>query len=500
MIASGASGTPEQPDGAFSMSRIARPQDRIMTLVGVLVLLQAVAIGVTIWRYGAAEQRDTHARAERQAQLTAERAQTALAHQNGLADAYGGDKDPEDLVGFDEEARALEGALLALEHAPERADRLTARSLLDQARALEGMFGEIVVPVAGTPRFDEGVKPFADAAEKLEQRLVAFSRESAEESAESEAAAIAGKDQAHLIAILAGLLAALLAIGVAVYARTQIGRLFARIGDQLGLIERQLVHVNKVRGTAASLAQAASEMRSSAADSASATSEQSAAIAQIASTIEEFHATAALIADNTRAGTAAAEQTGETMREMQEQVEAISQRSLKLGERSQKIGDVVGLIEQIAEQTDLLALNAAIEAARAGDAGGGFAVVAGEVRKLAERSMRSTDSIREIIIGVQDETNATIMATEQGAKQAEEVAELMRSTADVLDDSIRATDQQQDAAGQVSGAMVEVRTAAEQLATEQLQRAASAQQVEQLVGELEQQLSELAAIDAPAGV
>ena len=87
------------------------------------------------------------------------------------------------------------------------------------------------------------------------------------------------------------------------------------------------------------------------------------------------------------------------MRDMQEQVEAISERSLTLGERSQKIGEVVELINEIAEQTNLLALNAAIEAARAGDAGRGFAVVASEVRKLAERSIRSTDSIREIIAG-----------------------------------------------------------------------------------------------------
>ena len=64
------------------------------------------------------------------------------------------------------------------------------------------------------------------------------------------------------------------------------------------------------------------------------------------------------------------------------------------------------------------------------------------MRKLAERSIRSTDAIREIIAGVQDETNATIMATEQGARQAREVGELMGSTADVLEQTIRATEQQ----------------------------------------------------------
>ena len=200
--------------------------------------------------------------------------------------------------------------------------------------------------------------------------------------------------------------------------------------------------------------------------------------------------TATSIADNARAVAAAAEQTGDTMRDMQEKVETIAERSLSLGERSQKIGEILELINEIAEQTNLLALNAAIEAARAGDAGRGFAVVAAEVRKLAERSIHSTESIREIIAGVQDETNATIMATEQGTRQAREVGELMGSTASMLEESILATQQQKSAADQVATAIVQIREAADQLAAEQAQRVGTAERVDELVaGSLEQALA-----------
>ena len=160
-------------------------------------------------------------------------------------------------------------------------------------------------------------------------------------------------------------------------------------------------------------------------DAPPATTEQAAAISEVATTIEELSATAASIAENAQCRTSAADQTGETMREMQDHVRTISERSLALGERSQKIGEVLELINEIAEQTNLLALNAAIEAARAGEAGRGFAVVASEVRKLAERTSARPSRSARSSTAVQDETNATIMATEQGSKQAREVGELM---------------------------------------------------------------------------
>jgi EAL domain-containing protein (putative c-di-GMP-specific phosphodiesterase class I) len=266
--------------------------------------------------------------------------------------------------------------------------------------------------------------------------------------------------------------------------------------ETLGHLADRYALLAPLRSAAAVLGDVGGELRAAARSAAVATSEQSAAVAQTSATIEQFVTTAGAITDNVHAVARAAERTGVTMRDMQEKVEVIASRALSLGERAKKIGEILELINDIAGQTNLLALNAAIEAARAGEAGRGFAVVAAEVRKLAERSVRSTESIREIISGVQDETNATILATEQGKGQAREVAELMASTATMLEESLLAAQQQKSAADQVDSAIRQIRQTADQLAAEQVKRASAAERLEALVEEISSALRDAPAMDA----
>jgi twitching motility protein PilJ len=149
------------------------------------------------------------------------------------------------------------------------------------------------------------------------------------------------------------------------------------------------------------------------------------------------------------------------------QIQETSKRIKRLGESSQEIGDIVSLINDIADQTNILSLNAAIQASMAGDAGRGFAVVADEVQRLAERSSAATKQIAALVKTIQTDTNEAVISMEQttaevvnGAKRAqdagvslEEIENVSTSLAELIQNISNAARQQAASAGHVSNTM-----------------------------------------------
>lgn len=157
----------------------------------------------------------------------------------------------------------------------------------------------------------------------------------------------------------------------------------------------------------------------------------------------------------------------EGMNVIRDQIQETSKRIKRLGESSQEIGDIVSLINDIADQTNVLALNAAIQASMAGEAGRGFAVVADEVQRLAERSAKATKQIEGLVKTIQADTNEAVMSMEsttsevvRGARLAkdagealEEVQNVSNTLAELIENISNAAKQQADSAGHISNTM-----------------------------------------------
>lgn len=235
--------------------------------------------------------------------------------------------------------------------------------------------------------------------------------------------------------------------------------------------------VFEIKSTADTIASASQQLSASSEQMSRGVAEQSGRASQIAASSTEMSQTVIDIAKNASSIASSAVDTAKTAKKGEgivdkavEEVKAIAQTvsesaglMTSLGDRSKQIGDIVSVIKDIADQTNLLALNAAIEAARAGEQGRGFAVVADEVRKLAERTTKATSEISSMIGAIQGEVQKAVVSMDEGAKRVEIGVEYSSSAGDALKDIVKSVDNLQSMVQQIASATEEMSTVSEQI-------------------------------------
>ena len=258
--------------------------------------------------------------------------------------------------------------------------------------------------------------------------------------------------------------------------------------DEIGELGRYFnLFIEKIHKSMVKVSEATNRIASSSVEL-SATSEelsrgtdgQNSRMVQSASAVEEMTMTAGEVARNSTEAAKIAQDTSETARTghdvmtqtvagMQQVSEAVGQSAniiMTLGKSSDQIGEIVRVIEDIADQTNLLALNAAIEAARAGEQGRGFAVVADEVRKLAERTTKATKEIGDMIRQIQQDTKSAVSSMEEGTQRVMGGVDLANKTGDALTKIQTMVNQTASMIQQIAEAAEEQSTATKQISSD----------------------------------
>ena len=253
---------------------------------------------------------------------------------------------------------------------------------------------------------------------------------------------------------------------------------FAIIKNSInGLVDSFHQALSEVSIVVQATANASNEISSGAEEMAAGAQEQSSQTAEVASAVEEMTKTILETSKNSMTASDAAKNSGiiakeggrvvnETILGMNHVAEVVKKSALTvqaLGKSSDQIGEIIQVIDDIADQTNLLALNAAIEAARAGEQGRGFAVVADEVRKLAERTTKATKEIAVMIKQIQKETEGAVNSMEEGTIEVEKGKELANNAGQALNEIIESADDVMSLSTQVAAASEEQSATAEHI-------------------------------------
>jgi methyl-accepting chemotaxis protein len=350
-------------------------------------------------------------------------------------------------------------------------------------RTLQAVLTQGGTVEAAAMRLERDVRPVREQLDRLVDQFVAREDQLLREGR-------AGSTEAASRAIRSVLVLAAAAVVAAVVLAALLARTLTR---QVGRAARH------VQSSSAELAAAAGQQATGA-------KQQATAMAEITTTISELLATSRQISESAqrvaaiagetagaaRSGDQTVQRSQEVIGSIRRQVDLVVDHMLELGRKSQQIGGVVEIINELSEQTNILAINATIEAAGAGEAGRRFAVVAEEIRKLADRVGGSTKDIRSLIDEVRAAVNTTVMATESGSKAVEAGARQFTEVASAFSQIARLVGTTTDAAREIELSTKQQSTAVEQVNEAVASVAQATREAEASAGQTLQTASQLA--------
>ena len=240
------------------------------------------------------------------------------------------------------------------------------------------------------------------------------------------------------------------------------------------MTQRLAQSVSRVRSGAEGVSNASSEIASGNADLSGRTESQASALEQTSSSMEELGSTVRQNADNARTANQLAQSASTLATQGGEVVSQVVTTMKDINDSSQKIAEIIGVIDGIAFQTNILALNAAVEAARAGEQGRGFAVVAGEVRNLAQRSAEAAKQIKSLISTSAERVGQGTALVDRAGTTMNEVVAAIRRVTSIMEEISNASAEQSAGVGQVGEAITQMDQATQQNAALVEQMAAAA--------------------------